>query len=537
VDERVPEGGGDAPELPGAPGAPAGHLRLVAGNLTSGNKQAYEAPGIRLFRSVNPDVAMIQELNFATNSTADVRSFVDQAFGADYAFVRGAAGQQIPNGVVSRYPILASGEWTDTAVANRQFVWARIDIPGSIDLYAISVHLLSSSTTQRDVQARELVRNIQGLPADAYVALGGDLNTGSRTEPCVATLAAVLATAGPFPVDQAGSDNTNANRNKPYDWVLTNGALNALETELVIGANHYAHGLVVDTRVYAPIADLAPALTADSGASMMQHMAVVREFALPGAPAPTVQITAPNGGETWPSGSAQVITWTASNVTSVSVELSTDGDVWTTLAASTSAASGQLAVTVPATATTTAKVRVTSVAGGTPSDTSDAAFTIIAGPPPVAGVSLNEVLANEPGSNTAGEYVELVNSGTADADLSGWTISDAAAVRHRFAAGTTLRAGQAIVVFAGAAAIPAGLGDAIAASTGSFVLGNSGDTVTLASPAGVVDTVTYTSALAGSDGVSMNRSPDASATGAWVLHTTLSAGLASPGVRVNGAAF
>lgn len=529
--DLVPEGGVSAPS------APAGHLRLVAGNLTSGNKQAYEAPGIRLFRSVSPDVAMIQEFNFATGSTADIRSFVDQAFGTDYTFVRGAAGQQIPNGVVSRYPILAGGEWRDTAVGNRQFVWAQIDIPGPIDLYAISVHLLSSSSGQRDVEARQLVQNIAGLPADAYVALGGDFNTTGRTEPCVTTLSAVLATTGPFPVDQAGSGNTNANRNKPYDWVLANGALDALETELVVGAGHYPDGLVVDTRMYAPIADLAPALTSDSGALNMQHMAVVREFALPGARVATVQVTAPNGGETWPAGSTQAITWTATEVTDVRVELSTDGTTWTTLSASTPAAAGQLAVTVPATATTAARVRVTSVPGGTPSDSSDAAFTITAGPPPVARVFLNEVLANEPGSSTAGEFVELVNGGTADADLSGWTISDGTAVRHVFAAGTTLRAGRAIVVFAGAAAIPAGLGNAIAASTGSFVLGNSGDTVTLASPAGVVDAVTYTSALASADGVSMNRSPDGSPTGAWVLHTTLSAGLASPGVRVAGAAF
>jgi hypothetical protein len=69
-------------------------------------------------------------------------------------------------------------------------------------------------------------------------------------------------------------------------------------------------------------------------------------------------------------------------------------------------------------------------------------------------------------------------------------------------------------------------------------LGNSGDTVTLASPAGTVDSVTYTAALAGTDGVSMNRSPDGSAAGTFVLHTVVAPTvMRSPGTRASGAAF
>ena len=49
---------------------------------------------------------------------------------------------------------------------------------------------------------------------------------------------------------------------------------------MAIGAAQFANGLVVDTRVYTPLADLAPALATDSGATGMQHMAVVRDFLL-----------------------------------------------------------------------------------------------------------------------------------------------------------------------------------------------------------------------------------------------------------------
>jgi hypothetical protein len=51
--------------------------------------------------------------------------------------------------------------------------------------------------------------------------------------------------------------------------------------------------------------------------------------------------------------------------------------------------------------------------------------------------------------------------------------------------------------------------------------------------------VTYSSALSGTDGVSMNRSPDATAGAPFVLHTALAAQAAqrSPGTRFDGTAF
>jgi len=263
------------------PSRPLDHLRLVTGNLTSGNNQSYEQPGIDIFRGLAADVATVQEFNVGGNSTGELRAFVDAAFGTEYTFTRAQASGTIPNGIVSRYPIVAAGEWTDTQVSDRDFVWAQIDIPGPIDLYAISVHLLGSSAGERDAEAAELVQHIQALPIDAYVFLGGDFNTSTRSESCVQTLSSVLATSGPYPVDQAGVDNTSTNRNKPYDWVLANARLEEKAAPVELGGNVFDHGLVADTRVYSPISDLAPALATDSGASNMQHMAVVRDFGLP----------------------------------------------------------------------------------------------------------------------------------------------------------------------------------------------------------------------------------------------------------------
>jgi hypothetical protein len=78
----------------------------------------------------------------------------------------------------------------------------------------------------------------------------------------------------------------------------------------------------------------------------------------------------------------------------------------------------------------------------------------------------------------------------------------------------------------------------VAASTGTLGLGNSGDTVTLKNSAGsTIATYTYPSSLASTDGVSMNRSPDTSATGSFVLHTSVSTLSSSGGTRANGTAF
>lgn len=157
---------------------------------------------------------------------------------------------------------------------------------------------------------------------------------------------------------------------------------------------------------------------------------------------------------------------------------------------------------------------------------------------PAPKLILNEICANEPGSTTAAEFVEIVNTGNGAADLSGFGLYDATGLRHAFAAGAALAPGKALVVFGGAAGIPAGLGNAVAASTGTLSLGNSGDTVTLKNGAGaVVDTFTFGSALAAVDGVSMNRSPDATAAGGFVLHTSLSAAPSSPGKKPDGSSY
>lgn len=263
-------------------------VRLMAANITSGNLQSYDpGHGTRIFQGLDPDIVMIQEFNYGDNSASTIQSWVTSTFGSGYTYYR-EGGAQIPNGVVSRYPIVASGEWDDPYVTNRDFAWARIDVPGTKDLWAISIHLLTSSSTNRNNEATSLRTFINAnVPTGDYLVIGGDLNTDTTSESCLTTLSTIVVTGSPYPADQSGNINTNASRAKPYDRLLVDTDLNAIKTGVVIGSNTHTNGLVFDSRVYTPLSAVSPVLSADSGATNMQHMAIVRDFILPTGTSPT----------------------------------------------------------------------------------------------------------------------------------------------------------------------------------------------------------------------------------------------------------
>ena len=280
---KVPDDcGGEVDCGPCSGSTPPYCVRLSAANLSSGNKQSYDpGEGIRIFQGLKPDVVMIQEFNYGWNSDQDIRSMVTTAFGANFWHWR-QSGKQIPNGVISRFPIIAAGAWADVDCPNRDFVWAHLDVPGPKDLWVVSLHLLTTGAGNRASETAALVNYIKSaVPSGDFLVIGGDLNTGSRTETCITNLKAVVSTGAPFPVDQKGNGNTSATRSEPLDWVLANTALRALEAPVKIGSNSFANGLVFDSRIYTPLADVWPVLKTDSDATAMQHMLVSREFCLP----------------------------------------------------------------------------------------------------------------------------------------------------------------------------------------------------------------------------------------------------------------
>lgn len=108
----------------------------------------------------------------------------------------------------------------------------------------------------------------------------------------------------------------------------------------------------------------------------------------------TVAVTSPNGGEIWSIGTSQNLTWTSSNLTgAVTLDLNRTYPAggWENIATGV-ANSGSYAWTVTGPASTTARVRLTSVSYPTVSDISDANFTIAAAnqPPVIAHDPLHD---------------------------------------------------------------------------------------------------------------------------------------------------
>jgi endonuclease/exonuclease/phosphatase family metal-dependent hydrolase len=262
-------------------------IRVVAANLTSDNAQSYspdntnhsnpEGAGARILTALKPDIVLIQEFN----TTLPARQWVNRTLGENYQFMR-EEGMQIPNGIISRFPIIRSGVWDDPVLSNRDFAWAKIRLPGDKELWVVSLHLHSKTPTSRDLQSAALVRFIQReIPADSLLLIGGDLNTRHTEEPCFQRLARVVIVPKNPPADSNGIIHTNAPRNRPYDWLLASAPFQRFEIPVKIAGREFPHGLVFDSRVFEPLNQLPPVQKSDSGVKNMQHMAVVRDFLIP----------------------------------------------------------------------------------------------------------------------------------------------------------------------------------------------------------------------------------------------------------------
>ncbi len=262
-------------------------IRAIAGNISSGNYQSYDpGHGIRIFKGLQGDIFMVQEFNTGKNgSTMTDRDMVDEMCGTECYYTVGTG--QIPNGVVSRWPITSSGYWDDPNIDNRDLDWAVIDIPGPKDIFAISVHISTTSSKQgpaAKVIAEEVYDLMQANADKYYFILGGDFNGSmivSDTYLGKFNGANIFYVAGPHPVSEDGDEDTNSNRSSQYDFVLADYNLHTFQIPVKYTDFTYTNGLVFDTREYSQAelnANFSPALTGDSGSSQMQHMAIVKDF-------------------------------------------------------------------------------------------------------------------------------------------------------------------------------------------------------------------------------------------------------------------
>ncbi|MBQ1265927.1 MAG: endonuclease/exonuclease/phosphatase family protein [Proteobacteria bacterium] len=267
-------------------------IRFMAGNITSGTYQTYDfGHGNRIFQAMAPDIVMIQEFNIKSKTR---EQFVAAVFGEDFTF--SMSDNNIPNGIISRYPIVSSGFWESNIASSRNWDWAVIDIPGDTDLLAVSVHLHTKNNPE---EIPVLTQKIQEKQAEGnyYVVIGGDFNTSKRDD-VLKNMGSVFNVRGPWPIDQNGREGTDENRNekpltsqRPLDWLLFSQNLDVYEIPIQIGKHTYADGHILDSRVYAglcevhahenELADIPPVEAGDSDAEAMQHMAVIRDVMIP----------------------------------------------------------------------------------------------------------------------------------------------------------------------------------------------------------------------------------------------------------------
>jgi hypothetical protein len=136
------------------------------------------------------------------------------------------------------------------------------------------------------------------------------------------------------------------------------------------------------------------------------------------------------------------------------------------------------------------------------------------------------------------EFLEFVNIGENDLDLSGWSISDSLRPRYIFPDGTILKVGCAVVVFGGGD--PQGdFGGSLIFRAGSLGLNNSGDAISLCDESGE-ERLFYQFGLEGGENQSLTRSPDIMGALPLVLHGEVEGSngdLYSPGVMLGGSVF
>ena len=268
-------------------------IRFMSANITSGNQQNYDdGKGIHIFKAFKPDIVVIQEFNY----TEGAGSLVRTAFGEDFSYYKGTG--RIPNGIISRWPILSHGTWSSNITTDRSWEWAVIDIPGNRDLLAVSVHLHGDKHNQEFKPLLTEITNKQ-KEGNYYVILGGDFNTSSRDSAVSSicynsSILTCSSKSGMYPVDQLGNGMTSGERDDYYDYVIFDKELDTYEIPITIGEHTYAHGHVIDSRVYSDLNeldDIPPVEAEDSWLcetsphcdgkketrTNMQHMAVIRD--------------------------------------------------------------------------------------------------------------------------------------------------------------------------------------------------------------------------------------------------------------------
>ncbi|MCB1071103.1 MAG: choice-of-anchor D domain-containing protein, partial [Kiritimatiellae bacterium] len=265
---------------------------LVSGTNLVGGVTSYDETGLRLIQRLRPDVLAIQEW-VITN--ASYRAFVDAVLGTNYYYYVEPESDSfpIPNGVISRYPFVATNEWADSYVGARDHVHVEIDLPGPRNLQLVSVHFKAGDAdfAIRENEARELTNYIAtaGFPTNDYLVIAGDLNLSNRSETALTVLTSQWVTDASQPTDSEGDTDTNLGKNAPYDFVLPNDVLETDHLALPFAGVTFPDGMVFDANQWGdhPL----PARVGDTYQLNRTHHPVMKLFSLSTSAIPPIVST------------------------------------------------------------------------------------------------------------------------------------------------------------------------------------------------------------------------------------------------------
>jgi hypothetical protein len=127
--------------------------------------------------------------------------------------------------------------------------------------------------------------------------------------------------------------------------------------------------------------------------------------------AQTLRVTSPVGNEVWASNSSQIVTWYSQQVSDVKIEYTVNNGVnWSLITGSTPSNGYYVWNPVPAIYSTNAKIRISDVADGYPTDESDTVFTIT----PQPSISVISPNGGEYWLSGVSNYIQWTSTGGSD---------------------------------------------------------------------------------------------------------------------------
>jgi uncharacterized protein YjdB len=267
---------------------------------------------------------------------------------------------------------------TPANATNKTVTWSLVNGTGQA---SISAGGLVTAITNGTVTARATANDGTGVYSTLVITISnqnipvtGIVVTGAGGVSLITALGGTL---------QLSAAVTPANAtNKTVTWSLVNGT----------GQASISAGGLVTAITNGTVTARA---TANDGSGVSGTLLITLSNQV--IPVTAITVTTPNGGENWPVGSSQVITWTSSGTSgNVHIEYSTNnGTSWTDVIASTTD-DGTHSWTIPSAASTNCLVRVSDT-DGSPIDVSNAVFSII---PVTSGTCTNETFTAATGTVT-----------------------------------------------------------------------------------------------------------------------------------------